>query len=1703
METKIKNIVVTGVTIILSVIFCCLLTNWVFAAEKTLFYEIEFSKEDLSFGESDGYDTVNLPGCVLSRDVGKPQLPLKVLHFVIDQNKEVDRVILITDIKEEIPGIFNIYPAQKSVRFGERYESTQPDPVVYSSFKGYPEERVKVKLEGSLNGLNIATIHIYPLEYIPAQKKLILHRQLKFKVIEKERLRIDKTIQTDRIMSSKSQQGIGAMIEFLNRVVANPQDIKDGYRELLEEFETIDYLIITSQSLKNSGVFQPLIDTKVAKGLSVKIETVETIKATYGGRDTQEKIRNCIKDKHANNGLSWVLLGGDTNIVPARLTLGSYGVLCDMYYSNLDGDWDADGDGTFGEGSDNVDLYPDVFVGRAPVENEAEVRVFVNKILTYKKNVTGYIYKALFLGFADFQDVGGRMKDFIDQQYFPAEFDPIKKLYERNISAYRQLTISAINEGYNIFNHQDHANIDKMGTGNDYLTISDMDGLTNIERPAVLYSVGCFPAAIDYDCIAEHFLNNPNGGGVAFVGNSRYGYHPESSTGLDPEFFKSLFKEGLTHIGQTVADHKLTFVGDIDYGMMRYVLYEINLLGDPEMNIQITRGGENRPPVLNPIGNKTVNEGNLLEFTITASDPDGDSLTYSASNLPPGANFNAGSRTFSWTPAYNQAGIYNNVHFEVSDGIATDSEDITITVNNINRPPVLNTIGNKSVNEGQTLSFTISGSDPDGDSLTYSASNLPQGASFNAGTRTFSWTPAYNQAGTYPNIHFAITDGSLSDSEDITIMVNNVDQNRPPVLDPIGNKSVNENTLLTFTVNATDPDGDNLTYSASNLPQGASFNTASKTFAWTPTYEQAGTYPNVHFEVSDGTGTDSEDITITVNNVNRPPVLNVIGNKSVNEAQNLTFTVSGSDPDGDNLTYSASNLPQGASFNTATRTFSWTPAYDQAGIYNNVHFEVSDGTGTDSEDITITVNNVNCPPILNAIGNKSIDEGQNLSFTVSGSDPDGDSLTYSASNLPQGATFDSATRTFSWTPTYDQAGIYNNVHFEVSDGIAKNSEDITITVNNVNRAPILNAIGNKSVNEGQNLSFTVSGSDPDGDSLTYSASNLPQGASFNTATRTFSWTPAYDQAGIYNNVHFEVSDGTATDSEDITITVNNVNRPPVLNVIGNKSVNEGQNLSFTVSGSDPDGDNLTYSASNLPPGASFNAGSRTFSWTPAYNQAGIYNNVHFEVSDGIAKNSEDITITVNNVNRPPVLNAIGNKSIDEGQNLSFTVSGSDPDGDNLTYSASNLPQGATFDSATRTFSWTPTYDQAGIYNNVHFEVSDGTAKNSEDITITVNNVNRAPILNAIGNKSINEAQTLSFTVSGSDLDGNNLTYSASNLPQGANFDSTTRTFSWTPAYDQAGTYPDVHFEVTDGPLSDSEDITITVNNVNRAPRLDSIGNKSITENQSLTFTVNATDPDGDPLTYSVQDIPNSATFQNQTFTWTPITSDVGDHQLTFIASDGSLSDSETIIITVKEGEEITLKIRFNTDRVSKIGILYISGETNEGAVIKEVKVLDDHNKILNIDMKDMVTINGEGYISGIVIVSDIIKKYPLLSGIKISIMVRKGEKTKEGQTGVARIEPYGAGPDRIGVYNNLFNPLEGEKTLIRIDITEQTHIKINLYDTRGKKIREIADEERGAGICRYYWDGKDDSGNVVGSGLYLVHIEAGDYKKTKKIVVIK
>jgi PKD repeat protein len=233
-------------------------------------------------------------------------------------------------------------------------------------------------------------------------------------------------------------------------------------------------------------------------------------------------------------------------------------------------------------------------------------------------------------------------------------------------------------------------------------------------------------------------------------------------------------------------------------------------------------------------------------------------------------------------------------------------------------------------------------------------------------------------------------------------------------------------------------------------------------------------------------------------------------------------------------------------------------------------------------------------PVLAPIGDQQALAGQTLTFTVSATGGSGP-LTYSATGLPAGATF--AGTTFTWTPTAAQAGSHR-VTFTVSDGKAQDSKTVTITVTKPNSPPVLATIGDKSIAENQLLTFTISATDPDGDTITYSAGGLPSGASL--TDQTFTWTPTVGQAGRYE-VTFTASDGQAQDSQTITITVLSANRPPVLAEIPDQSVAVGQLLSFTLAATDPDGDHLTYSFS--PPLSGATLTGPTFTWTPVRQPA--------------------------------------------------------------------------------------------------------------------------------------------------------------------------------------------------------------------------------------------------------------------------------------------------------------------------------------------------------------------------------------------------------------------------------------------------------------------------------------------------------------------
>jgi hypothetical protein len=936
----------------------------------------------------------------------------------------------------------------------------------------------------------------------------------------------------------------------------------------------------------------------------------------------------------------------------------------------------------------------------------------------------------------------------------------------------------------------------------------------------------------------------------------------------------------------------------------------------------ITVNNTNRPPDIPEIDDIISDENRPISLDIPeGSDPDKEDagkLVYTIEPLPAGANFDGVNRIFTWTPSFEQSGIYT-VDFVVTDlSGSSDRDAVTITVNHVDRKPELVEMEAKGINENDLIEFIVTGQDPDKEdqnAIFFRAEALPEGAVFNAETKTFTWTPSYEQSGSYTTT-FIMKAGNLSDSITVALTVTHV--NRPPSLAEIPSQQTVEQTSLVFSISGSDPDVEDagkLTYSVTSLPEGARFDADSLIIVWTPTYEQAGTYSEVKITVSDPSGlSDTKNAAITIQHLNRPPVLEAITNQEANENILLSFTIKGSDPDiedAEKLQYSVSGLPEGAVFEN--QKFSWTPTFDQSGSYQ-LDFTLSDGVLTDTKSMNITVKHINRPPVLDSLKNQAVDENQALTFTVTGKDPDKEDegkIVLSNGTLPEGATFNPMDGVFQWTATFEQAGVYS-VQFIITDeGGLNDQTDIQITVNHVNRTPVFNLISAQTIEENNLLTSIIpEGNDPDKEDtgkLTYSATNLPEGAVFSAETRTISWTPSYEQSGIYE-IQITCSDGEFSVTQPLNITIIHINRSPEIKEITAPVINENEPFTLKVEFLDPDKEDegkLVLATANLPGTATVDPQSGTFSWTPTYDDAGVYQNITVSITDPAGLKAEQIfNITVNNINRPPELQAVQKISSPENLAITQTFTGTDPDKEDegkLIFSSDNLPQGASLDAQSGVLSWTPNFTQAGNYS-LKIKITDSGSLSAEiETVIEVTNVNRPPTIDPVENKSANEGQTLSFTLTAKDEDTDDqLKYTIDNLPTGAKLDENSGKFEWQPSFDQAGEYS-LTASVTDGTSNNSTTFSLQVANVNRAPEIDAGSNQSVTAGETVSVRIGAKDADGDNLSYKSDNLPGGASLNasDGSFSWATSDDDVGSHKVAVSVTDGTDSVETSFNIEVK------------------------------------------------------------------------------------------------------------------------------------------------------------------------------------------------------------
>jgi hypothetical protein len=520
-----------------------------------------------------------------TRETGKPTLPLYSFTLVIPQGMKPGSVTVtpanIVTLKAENPP----FPAQPPVPISQRNlpQFVEPDPTVYQGTNPWPENLISVSSVGIKSGFRLVTITLNPVRYDPKTQSYIIASKLNLSIIYEPDPAAENITLTE-----KQQKLFSAAVQ---SIVANPEDVSRYAPPKKEtDFGTYDYVIITNSALE--PYFQPLVNWRTKMGYSTVVRTTSWINSNYSGRDLQEKIRNFIRDYFNNYGTMWVLLGGDNSVVPcrqARAYCAGYtgNIPCDLYYVDLQWSWDSNNDNIFGEyGRDTTDLYYDLYVGRASVDDTNQVKTFVNKVITHETNPpTDYLRRILLVEAFLWNGYNDSMCNDSIRNLLPSGWTEVRIHYPTNTTMVRD----SLNHGFqfaHLVGHGDDVGIYHNSTA--YYSTSVTSGHNNGSRVGLINSIACYPGNFEYsDCLAEASHNCATGGALNVIMNSRYGWGTPPSLGpsekLDIRFYDYFFNHDTMPIGLTHAESKevYRYFANISDGAWRWCYFELNYFGDP------------------------------------------------------------------------------------------------------------------------------------------------------------------------------------------------------------------------------------------------------------------------------------------------------------------------------------------------------------------------------------------------------------------------------------------------------------------------------------------------------------------------------------------------------------------------------------------------------------------------------------------------------------------------------------------------------------------------------------------------------------------------------------------------------------------------------------------------------------------------------------------------------------------------------------------------------------------------------------------------------------------------------------------------------------------------------------------------------------------------------------------------------------------
>ncbi len=710
------------------------------------------------------------------------------------------------------------------------------------------------------------------------------------------------------------------------------------------------------------------------------------------------------------------------------------------------------------------------------------------------------------------------------------------------------------------------------------------------------------------------------------------------------------------------------------------------------------------------------------------------------------------------------------------------------------------------------------------------------------------------------------------------------------------NDTTDEDTAVAVDVLANDTDSDSAFNAASTAivtppaNGSTSVNTATGVITYTPDDDFNGidsftyTVEDVH-----GTISNTATVSITITAVNDAPVA-VNDLESTPEDTNASFDVAANDTD----------LDTGDSVDTTTITIVTPPTngsatvnagqvdYDPDADFNGTDtftYTIEDQNGALSNVATVTINvtGVNDLPTA-ANDSDSVDEDDSVDIDVldNDSDIDGtlDSTTVTVmANPANGSTsVDALTGVITYTPSANYNGSDSFTYVVQDDaGGTSNAATVTLTVNSVNDAPVA-ANDTAVMLEDTAHEVNVLGNDSDVDGTLVPASvevvtgPAEGGISINATTGAITYTPDSDFSGSdVFTYRVQDNDGAWSSAATVTMTVDNVNDPPVANG-DSATLDEDASVVINMLANDTDVDDTLDTTSVVVVSAPTNGSADvnpdgSVTYTPEANFNGI-DSFTYEVNDAVGdtSNPATVSITIDPVNDAPVISGTPATTVAQDGAYVFSPSSSDVENDALTFSVTNLPAWASFDTASGAVSGTPGNGDVGTSGSIVISVDDGTdSSNLAAFTITVTNVNDAPTISGSPAIAVLQDMPYSFTPTADDVDtGDTLTFSIANQPAWASFNTATGALTGLPNNSAVGFTGNIVISVSDGTVSTAlPAFNITVMNVNDAP-LTGEDSYNLSEGGLLQvdaiegILANDVDIDGDTLTVTVVDAPASA-----------------------------------------------------------------------------------------------------------------------------------------------------------------------------------------------------------------------------------------------------